>query len=814
MCVDYTDLNKHCPKDHFGLPRIDQVVDSTAGCALLCFLHCYSGYHQIALKEEDQIKTAFITPFGTYAYKSMSFGLKNAGATYQRAIQMCFADQLHRNVEAYDGLIADLEETFSSLHRFWWKLNPTKCIFGVPSGKLLGFIVSNRGIEANPMKISAITDTGAPATIRDVQKLTGCMVALNRFISRLGERGVPFFKLLKHQEKFQWMEEAERALQDLKHHLQSPSVLTAPLPGEDLLPYIAATNHVVSSAIIVERSEEGHAFGVQRPMYFISEVLSESKVQYPAVQKLLYAILITSRKLRHYFDEYKITVIMDFPLADILHNQDATGRISKWAVELGSFSIDFKPCTAIKSQALVDFMAEWRENQIATLVDKPEHWTMYFDGSLKLDGGGAGILFISPRGEQLKYVFQILWEVSNNEAKYEAQLHGLCLAISLGIKRLLVYGDSLLVVQQVNKEWDCNKETMDAYVQEVRKLENKFSDLEVHHVVREHNVGADILSKLGSTHAQVLMGVFVQELKRPSIKSSPQITTDAHLHQPDREVMTLGEDWREAYIDFIRDQRLPSGMDARSAEAGRVMRRSKGFFLVNSNLYRRGARSGVLIKCVTREDSYDILREIHEGICGNHAASRTLVGKAYRAGFWWPTAVSDAEDLVRRCQNCQFFGRQSHVPAHSLMTIPPSWSFACWSLDIFGPFTTVPGGFTHVLVAIDKFTKWIEYKPIAKLTSDRVVDFISDILHRFGFPNTIITDLGSNFTANQFWEFCENACIKVKYVSVAHPRANGQVERANGMIIDGLKKRLYDENSKKGGKWIHELPHVVWGLRT
>jgi hypothetical protein len=207
------------------------------------------------------------------------------------------------------------------------------------------------------------------------------------------------------------------------------------------------------------------------------------------------------------------------------------------------------------------------------------------------------------------------------------------LAISLGIRRLLVYGDSLLIVQQVNKEWDCNKETMDAYVQEVRKLENKFSVLEVHHMVREHNMGVDILSKLGSTRAQVPAGVFVQELKQPSIKSSPQVTTDVGLHRPDREVMTLGKDWREAYIDFIRDQRLPAGMDARSAEAAHVMRRSKDFVLVNSKLFRRGARSGMLMKCVTKEDGYDILREIHEGICGNHAASRMLVGKAYKAGF-------------------------------------------------------------------------------------------------------------------------------------------------------------------------------------
>jgi hypothetical protein len=262
MCVDYTDLNKHCPKDHFGLPCIDQVVDSTAGCVLLCFLDCYSGYHQIALKEEDQIQTAFITPFGTYTYKTV-FRFEKCRATYQRAIQMCFANQLHWNVEAYmddvvirtrnpDGLIADLEEMFSSLCRFRWKLNPTKCVFGVPSGKLLGFIVSNRGIEANHVKILAITDMGDPATIKDVQKLIGCMAALNRFISRLGKRGLLFFKLLKRQDKFQWTEEAERDLQDLKHQLQSPSVLTAPMPGENLLLYIAATTYVVSSAIIVE----------------------------------------------------------------------------------------------------------------------------------------------------------------------------------------------------------------------------------------------------------------------------------------------------------------------------------------------------------------------------------------------------------------------------------------------------------------------------------------------------------------------------------------------------------------------------------
>jgi ribonuclease HI len=151
---------------------------------------------------------------------------------------------------------------------------------------------------------------------------------------------------------------------------------------------------------------------------------------------------------------------------------------------------------------------------------------MYFDGSLKLEGAGAGVLLISPKGEQLKYVLQIFWKVSNNEVKYEALLHGLRLAISLGIKRLLVYGDSAVVINQVNKSWDRNRENMDAYCLEVRKLENKFYGLEFHHVVHDNNVAADVSSKLGSTRAQVPAGVFVHELHSPSIPKPAPMTTD------------------------------------------------------------------------------------------------------------------------------------------------------------------------------------------------------------------------------------------------------------------------------------------------
>jgi transposase InsO family protein len=219
------------------------------------------------------------------------------------------------------------------------------------------------------------------------------------------------------------------------------------------------------------------------------------------------------------------------------------------------------------------------------------------------------------------------------------------------------------------------------------------------------------------------------------------------------------------------------------------------------------------MKCVSSVTGKQLLDEIHSGQCGIHAASRTLVRKVFRSGFYWPTTKSDAVELVQRCEACQFLSKQQHLPAQQLQTIPITWLFACWGLNMIGPFKKAQGGYTHVLVAIDKFTKWIEYKPIASLTSAKAVEFIQDIIFRFGIPNSIITDLGSNFTSYGFFDFCEQRSIQIKYALVAHPRANGQVERANGMILEALRKKVFDKNEKFAGKWIKELPYVVWSLR-
>jgi hypothetical protein len=200
---------------------------------------------------------------------------------------------------------------------------------------------------------------------------------------------------------------------------------------------------------------------------------------------------------------------------------------------------------------------------------------------------------------------------------------------------------------------------MDAYCLEVRKVENKFYSLKFHHVVRDKIVAADVLSKLGSTRAQVPAGVFVHELHAPSIPEPAPLTTDPAHSPAGQEVMMIDLDWRQPFIDYIREQKVPS--DKNLAE--QLIRRAKSYVLVGDKLYRRGASSEVFMKCVPREDGKGILEEIHKGICGNHTSSRTLVSKAFRRAFYWPTALGDAEELVRRCQGCQYFAKQQHVQA-------------------------------------------------------------------------------------------------------------------------------------------------------
>ena len=222
MCVDFMDLNKACPKDPFPMPKIDQLVDATVGHPRMSFLDAFQGYHQIPMALDDQEKTAFVTPVGNYHYKVMPFDLKNAGSTYQRMMTRMFEPLLGKNIEIYiDDMMVkskmvsehleDLQVVFEILRSYKLRLNASKCSFGVGSGKFLGYMVTHRGNEVNPDQIKAINNMRTPRNPKEVQKLTGMAVALNRFISRSADRCKPFFLLINKWKNFEWIEECAEA---------------------------------------------------------------------------------------------------------------------------------------------------------------------------------------------------------------------------------------------------------------------------------------------------------------------------------------------------------------------------------------------------------------------------------------------------------------------------------------------------------------------------------------------------------------------------------------------------------------------------
>jgi hypothetical protein len=358
MCIDFTDLNKACPKDEFPLPRIDSLVDAAAPSELMSLLDCYSGYHQIWMNKEDEPKTSFITPSGTYCYLWMPEGLKNAGGSFSRMTAKVLHSQIGRNVLTYvddiivkstkqENHIADLQETFANFRQACLKLNPEKCVFGVKKGKFLGCLVSTKGIEANPSKIEAILRMEPPSTKKGAQRLVGRLASLNRFISRSAKRNFPFFEILKSAKVFQWGPAQQKAFEELKQYLIDLTTLTPPAPGAPLLLYVAASYSAVSATLVQEKLD-GQA-KKQAPVYFVSEVLSPSKKNYTELEKVLHAVLMASRKLQHYFQAYHIIVPSSKPLKDIMRNREATGRIGKWVVELNEFTIDYVHRSSIQS---------------------------------------------------------------------------------------------------------------------------------------------------------------------------------------------------------------------------------------------------------------------------------------------------------------------------------------------------------------------------------------------------------------------------------------------------------------------------------
>uniref|UniRef100_A0A2N9HST9 RNA-directed DNA polymerase n=1 Tax=Fagus sylvatica TaxID=28930 RepID=A0A2N9HST9_FAGSY len=372
------------------------------------------GYNQIVMDESDQEKTSFITSRGLFCYKVMPFGLKNAGATYQRLINRMFHDQIGQNVEVYvddmlvkskeeDGHLDDLRETFQTLRKYQMKLNPSKCAFGVYSA--------------------------------------------------------------------------------------------SSKQGEELYLYLAVSPTAVSSALI--REEERR----QLPVYYTSRALRGAEERYPPMEKLAFALVTAARKLRPYFQAHTIVLLTNDPLRKAMNKPDAAGRLIQWSIELSEFNIDYQPRTAIKAQALVDFIAEFtsKDDEPTKNFEQASKWTVNIDGSSTKDSGGVGIVLKSPEGDIIKKAMRLQYPTTNNEAEYEALLVGLKTAKILGATELDVRSDSQLVVGQVNGDYEAKEGRMQQYLQLVRHQISQFREARLSRIPREQNTEADQLAKSASS---------------------------------------------------------------------------------------------------------------------------------------------------------------------------------------------------------------------------------------------------------------------------------------------------------------------------
>jgi hypothetical protein len=306
-------------------------------------------------------------------------------------------------------------------------------------------------------------------------------------------------------------------------------------------------------------------------------------------------------------------------------------------------------------------------------------------------------------------------------------------------------------------------------------LEGTFDGCKVSHISKASNEEADNLANIGSQCLPIPQGVFWEEIIERSIKSTKVSTAGGQAqHQATglgagssgtaepEEVMMIEETWMQPYLAHMVNKTLPED----TVQAKMIIRQSKAFVVLQGKLYKRSITC-VLQQCVTPQEGQEILRDIHAGVCGHHASSRSITAKAFRAGFYSLIAIEDTKDIVRKCEACQHFASRPHAPAAELQPIPLSWPFAQWGLDMVGKLRkSWPGGHVYILVAVDKFTKWVEAAPVTTQDSTAAINFIKSIVFCFGVPHSIITDNGTNSTSKEFKNYCESLGIKLKFASV------------------------------------------------
>jgi ribonuclease HI len=826
MYVDYRDLNRASPKDNFPLPHIDTLVDNTATNVVFSFMDGFSGYNQIKMAEEDKSKTAFITHWGTFVYDVMPFGLKNAGATYQRAMVTLFHDMIHHEIEVYvDDMIAksrtaqdhltDLRKLFQRLKKYQLRLNPNKCAFGVTSGKLLGFIVSGRGIEIDPAKVQAIRSMPTPRTEKEIRSFLGRINYVARFIAQPTATCEPLFKLLRKDVKIKWTEDCQRAFDKIKEYLLNPPILVPPTPGRPLILYLTV-QEASMGCMLGQQDETGKK---EQAIYYLSKKFTEPETRYLLVEKTCCALAWTSKKLRQYMLYYTTWLVsrMD-PIKYIFEKPALTGKIARWQVLLSEFDILFVARKAIKGQAIADYLADYPSEQIELMdsefpdedvmtVDKDNHgrWKLYFDGAANAVGSGIGAVLVSPKGQQTPIAVKLGFDCTNNMTEYEACIVGLQAALEFGAYELEVFGDSLLIVSQTNGEWQARDPKLIPYQRYISRLIPKFKYVTFTYTPRAHNHFADALATLASL-IKLVEGDDVRPLRIETRDIPAYCVCIEECMNVEAEIDN--KPWYYDIKRFIQDREYPSR--ATENEKKYIRRMAFQFFLSGEVLYKQ-THDATLLRCVDAEEANRLIQEMHAGLMGAHANGPFLARKIMRAGYYWLTMERDCIRHVQTCHKCQMYQNSKNAPPQYLHTMASPWPFSAWGMDVIGAITLkASNGHEFILVAIDYFTKWVEACSFKNVTQVAVTRFVkNNIICRYGMPEMLITDNASNLNNRMMDQLCQQFKIQHHNSAPYRPKMNGAVEAANKNV-----KKILSKMTETYKDWHEHLPYALCAYRT
>nr|XP_043629812.1 uncharacterized protein LOC122601106 [Erigeron canadensis] len=406
-----------------------------------------------------------------------------------------------------------------------------------------------------------------------------------------------------------------------------------PEDGEPLYLYMVVSSTLVSSVLVKEIE------GQQNPIYYIRKSLIDAETRYSHLEKLILALVMASTKLRHFFETHAIHVRTNYPIKCVLRKPEVSGRMAKWSVKLSAFNLIYEPRTAIKSQALADFVADFSTDlqsdvdlEVKMLEESTEKWTLHTDGASNVQGIGLGIVLKSPQGDIIPQAVNCHFIATNNEAEYEALISGMQLAKDMNIRNLKVYVDSLLLANHFNGTYAA-KENFDLF--------------DIEQAPREENTEADALANLGSTLKMSLgTKIPIVHILQPAIgtKSAKILAIEGtKIDQPENN----RNSWTTPIIEYLNTGTIPKDEHPKNFRM-----KSTHYSMINGTLYRRSL-AGSYLRCLEYPETTEVLKDIHESECGNHTAGRSLYSKILRTGYNWPTMKQDAEEYSKKYDACQ-----------------------------------------------------------------------------------------------------------------------------------------------------------------